>query len=83
VIVMRVTARGLVENPGCPKHRLRRPLVAGRVPQEARLELIGAEQPLHARPIVHDQGTHEVPVPRFVETKNAVAYGRQPETVET
>jgi hypothetical protein len=83
VIVMRVGACGLVKNPGCPNHRLRRALVAGRIPQEARLELIGAEQPFHTRPIIHDQGTHEVPVPRFVETENAVAQGCQPETIET
>jgi hypothetical protein len=83
VIVVRVAACWLVKNPGCPNHRLRRTLVAGRVPQETRLEVIGAEQPFHARPIVHDQGTYEVPVPRFVEAENAFAHGRQPETVET
>ena len=74
--------RRLVKNPGGPKHRLRRALVTRRIPQETRLELVGAEEPLHARFVVHDQGTHEMPVARFVEAHDAVVEGREAKTIE-
>jgi len=82
VVVVRIAARRLVQNPGRSKHCLWRPFVARCVPQKARLELVGAEEPLHARLLVHDQGAHEVPVACFVETEDAVAQHRQAEAVE-
>jgi hypothetical protein len=82
VVVVRVTAGRLVKDPGGSNHRFGRALVAGRVPQEASLELVGAKEPLHPRSIVHNQGTHEVPVPRFVEAEDPVAHGREAEPIE-
>jgi hypothetical protein len=82
VIIVCVTTRRLMKHPGGPNHRLRRTLMAGRISEEARLELVRAEQPLHPRLIVHDQGAHEVPIPRFVETENSIAQRREAKTVE-
>ena len=82
VIIVCVTTRRLMKHPGGPNHRLRRTLITGRKSEEARLELVRAEQPLHPRLIVHDQGAHEVPIPRFVETENSIAQSREPKTVE-
>jgi len=82
MIFVRITAPRLVKNPGGPNHRLGRGLVAGRVPQEASLELVGAEEPLYTCVIVHDQGTHEMPVPRFVKAEDPVAQGREAEAIK-
>jgi hypothetical protein len=82
VIVVGITARGLMKDPGGSDHRARRVFVAGRVPQKTSLELVGAEKPLHAGLVVQDERAHEVPVARFVETKHAVAKHRKAETIE-
>jgi hypothetical protein len=82
VIVMGITARRLMKNPGGSPHCLRGGLEAGRVAKKAHLEIVGAEEPLHARSVVHDEGAHEVPVARFVETKDTVREDRDPKTIE-
>jgi hypothetical protein len=82
VVVVGFTMRRLMKNPCGPNHRLRRTLVASRIAKEACLELIRAEEPLHARLFVHEQGTDEVPVARFVETENPIAQSREAETIE-
>jgi len=73
MIVVHVTTRRLMENPRGAQHRLWRALVARGVPEEACLELVRAEEPLHARLVIHDQGANEVPVAHFIETEDAVA----------
>jgi hypothetical protein len=82
VVVMRIPACRLVKNPGGSNHRFGRALVASRVPQEASLEVVGAEEPLHARLIVHDKGTYEMPVPRFVETEDPITQSGEAEAIE-
>ena len=82
MVVVGFTMRRLMKNPCGPNHRLRRTLVASRIAKEACLELIRAEEPLHARLFVHEQGTDEVPVARFVETENPIAQSREAETIE-
>jgi len=52
------------------------------VPEEARLELIRAEDPFHARLVIRDEGANEVPIARFVEAEDAVAQRREAEAIE-
>jgi len=82
MIVMHLTAGRLMKNPGSVKHRLRGALVTSCIAKKARLELVGAEEPLHARLLVHDQGAHEVPVARFIEAIDATRKNGKAETIE-
>jgi hypothetical protein len=82
VIVVRVTARRLMKNPRGSQHRLWRAFIARCVPEEPRLELIRAEEPLHAGLVVRDQGANEVPVARFIEAEDAVAQCGEAEAIE-
>jgi hypothetical protein len=82
VVVVRIGVRRLMKNPGGSNHRSRRALVPCGVSQETRLELVGAEEPLHAGSVVQDQGAHEMPVPRLVEAQDAVGQHREAETIE-
>ena len=79
MVVVRIASRRLVKNPGGADHGFGGGLVAGRVAQETRLELVGAEEPLHTRVVVHDQGAHEMPVPGLIEAKDSSARGREAE----
>jgi len=69
-------------NPCGSQHRLWRAFVARCVPEEARLELIRAEDPFHARLVIRDEGANEVPIARFVEAEDAVAQRREAEAIE-
>jgi len=82
MIVVRVTTRRLMENPRGAQHRLWRAFVARCVPEEARLELVRAEEPLHTGLVVHDQGPDEVPVAHFIEAEDAVVQRREAVTIE-
>jgi len=82
VVVVRIGARRLMKNPSSSNHRSRGTLVPRGVSQETRLDLVGAEEPLHAGSIVQDQGAHEMPVPRLVEAEDAVGQRGEAETVE-
>jgi hypothetical protein len=82
VIVVPVATRRLMQNPRRSQHRSWRAFVAGRVPEEARLELVRAEEPLHTRLLVHDQSANDVPIACFVEAEDAVAQRREAETIK-
>jgi hypothetical protein len=82
VIVVRVSTRRLMKNPRGSQHRLWRAFVARCVPEEARLELIRAEDPFHARLVIGEEGANQVPIARFVEAEDAVAQRREAEAIE-
>ena len=82
VIAVWIAARRLMKDPGGSKDGLGRALVARGIAQKPDLELVGAEEPFHARLVVHDQGAHEVPIARFVEAEHPAAEHREPEAIE-
>jgi len=67
VIVVTISARRLVEDPGRTHHRLRRAFVARGIAKQTSFELVRAKEPLHPGFLVHDQATNEMPVSRLVE----------------
>ena len=82
MIVVRVAPRRLVKNPGRSQHGARGALVPGSEPKKTRLELVGAEQPLHPGLVVHHERAHQVPVARFVEAVDPLTLHGEPETIE-
>ena len=82
VIVVRVAAGRLMKNPSRAEHRFGRWLVARSVSEEAGLELVRAEEPFHARLVVHHQRAHEVPIARVIERKHAARHRGQAEAIE-
>ena len=80
---MGIAVCGLVKHPGRAQHRARVGLVARRVAKQSRLELVGAEEPFHARIGVHQEGAHEVPVARLVEDEDPPSERGEAETIET
>gem|GEM_PF-4969820 len=82
VIVMGVTVRRLMKNPGGSSQGLRRAFMTRRISQEADLELIGAEEPLHTRALVHDQRAHEAPIAGLVELECMTAQHREAKSIE-
>jgi hypothetical protein len=71
VVVVGISVRWFMQNPGRAHDCLRRTLVARRVSKEASLDLVGAEQPFHTGAVIHDERSHEVPVSRLVEDEHA------------
>ena len=82
VIVVGVASRWFVEHPGRAQDRARGVLVARRVSKQAGLELIRAEEPLHAGVVIHDEGANEVPIPSEVEREDSARKGRESEAIE-
>ncbi len=82
VVVVRIAAGRLVQDPRRPQNRLRRALVARCIPKEPRLQLVRAEQPLHTCALVHHERSDEMPISRVVEDEHATAQHSQTEPVE-
>jgi hypothetical protein len=57
--------------------------MTGCIPKQTCFELVGAEEPLDAGLVVHDQGSYEVPISRFVEGERASWAHRETKGIET
>ncbi len=82
MVGVRIATRGLVEDPRGAKHSLSRGLVFGRIAKEAGLDVVRAENPLHARVWIHQQSANQRPVARLVEHHEAVCTRRDTEAIE-
>jgi len=82
VIVVWITARRLMKDPGGSNDCLRRALEPRGVAEKPDLQLVRAEEPFHPRLFVHHQSAHEVPVARFVEAEHSAVEHREPKAIE-
>lgn len=77
-----VSTGGLMENPGSANHRLRGTFEARGKAKQPDFELIGTKEPLHPRVLIHHQRSDQMPVPCFIESKDAGAQDPETEAIE-